>query len=100
MNRNKGKAGGIDELAAVFAGLKSRDDVKRLFEELFTPAERSTFELRWSLLKSLHEGVPQREIAERLGVSLCKITRGSKILRDRDSIISRILNSPGDGSRK
>jgi TrpR family trp operon transcriptional repressor len=36
----------------------------------------------------------QRKIADELGISLCKITRGSKILKNRKSVTVRML---GDG---
>ena len=39
----------------------------------------------------LDEGVTQRAIAERLGVSLCKITRGSRFLKDPESVVRKIL---------
>lgn len=92
MNRSRLDSGSIDELAGIFAGIDDKSRMKHLFEELFTPAERSTFELRWELLKSLHAGKTQREIAEEFGISLCKITRGSKILKDKNSELSKILS--------
>lgn len=92
MNRSKTSSGAIEELAEVFAAISDKARMIRLFEELFTPAERSTFELRWELLKSLRAGETQREIAEKFGISLCKITRGSKILKDKNSELSKILS--------
>jgi TrpR family trp operon transcriptional repressor len=56
-----------------------------------TPAELENLELRWQLLRLLAGGVPQREIASRLGISLCKITRGSRILKDRESELAAIF---------
>jgi TrpR family trp operon transcriptional repressor len=41
----------------------------------------------------LMEGVPQRQIADELGVSLCKITRGAKILKQIDSVSKQHLMS-------
>ncbi|MCK4768643.1 MAG: transcriptional regulator, partial [Desulfobacula sp.] len=49
--------------------------------------------LRWKLLKDLHNGLTQRKIAEKYGISLCKITRGSKILKNKDSAVLKVLNS-------
>jgi len=65
--------------------------VQKLFKELLTEKERLDVALRWHLLELLNEGVSQRKIAEMLGVSLCKITRGSKILKDEKSITRRKL---------
>jgi len=63
----------------------------RFFGEIFTATERNNIGLRWQLMKMLARGVPQRTIARRLGVSLCKITRGAKILRQRNSVSKNVL---------
>jgi TrpR family trp operon transcriptional repressor len=42
-------------------------------------------------MKDLHDGKTQREIANDLGISLCKITRGSKILKDPESQMNIVL---------
>ena len=67
--------------------------MKKFFSEIFTPAEIQDVALRWRLMTMLHEGVPQREIADDLGISLCKITRGSKVLKDRGSVTKRLLET-------
>lgn len=81
----------IDEMVNAFVGIKDSLHMKKLFKELFTPAEIKTLELRWLLVKKLYEGIPQRKIASELGISLCKITRGSKVLKSKESLIARIL---------
>jgi TrpR family trp operon transcriptional repressor len=63
------------------------------FEEIFTPKELKDLELRWELLKELHAGQTQRSIAARHKISLCKITRGSKVLKKQGSITKRLLDS-------
>jgi TrpR family trp operon transcriptional repressor len=45
----------------------------------------------------LHAGKTQREIAHDLGISLCKITRGSKILKDPESQMNTILKEHEHG---
>ncbi len=67
--------------------------MQRFLEEMLTPAERKDLALRWALMQRLMDGVPQRHIAEELGVSLCKITRGAKILKQNDSISKHHLMS-------
>lgn len=86
----------LNELIEVFARTDSFDEMQKLFEELFTMKEKYDFALRWRLLKDLKAGLPQREIAQNLGISLCKITRGSKILKDEKSIIRNILEERED----
>jgi TrpR family trp operon transcriptional repressor len=82
------------ELLAIINALKNTKEMNRFFTELFTPAELSDISLRWKLLKDLHQGMTQRSIAKKYGISLCKITRGSKILKKEDSIVLKILSRP------
>ena len=80
------------DLIAIFTRIRDEKVMKKFFSEIFTDAERSDLELRWELMKRLNEGIPQREIASQLGISLCKITRGSKIVKSKTSTTSKILN--------
>jgi TrpR family trp operon transcriptional repressor len=79
------------ELAQAFAGINDVSTMKKFFGEIFTEAERRDFTLRWRLMKMLHQNIPQREIATLLGVSLCKITRGAKIVKDQGSVTRSLL---------
>ncbi len=81
-----------DEIVDVFTGIVDRKTMKRLFTEVFTPAEIQDVALRWRLMKMIHQGIPQREIAGRLGISLCKITRGSRVLKSPNSVSKKILD--------
>ncbi len=83
----------IDEITKVFCEIDDVEVMKEFFDEIFTPAERRDFALRWELMKLLREGIPQRQIASKLGISLCKITRGAKIVKNQDSVTNRIMNS-------
>lgn len=67
--------------------------MRRFLEEILTPAERKDLALRWELMRRLIEGDAQRQIAEDLGVSLCKITRGARILKQADSVSKHNLIS-------
>ena len=71
----------IRELARVMAALRSPREVEEFMRALLTPAERARLALRWRLVCLLASGMKQRAIAEKLGVSLCKITRGSRELK-------------------
>jgi len=81
----------LKELIDVFTRTHTNGEMQKLFEELFTQREKYDFALRWRLMKELYNGKPQREIANDLGISLCKITRGSKILRTPGSQIEKVL---------
>lgn len=70
----------------------------RLFlSEILTQAELHDLSLRWELMRRLDNAQPQRQIAEQLGVSLCKITRGAKILKKPESV-SKYLLRQGDSN--
>lgn len=81
----------LHELIDIFTRTNNYEQMQKLFEELFTQREKYDFALRWRLMKDLHVGKTQRDIAHDLGISLCKITRGSKILKDPESQMNTIL---------
>lgn len=84
------------ELLGVIFSLETIEEMNRFFEELFTAAELDDISLRWKLMKDLHQGMTQRSIAKKYGISLCKITRGSKILKDKDSSVLKVLKNNRD----
>jgi TrpR family trp operon transcriptional repressor len=86
----------VQAIASVFARVGSAAEMRRFFTEILTAAERRDLALRWLLLKKLSAGMPQRRIADELGISLCKITRGSKLLKDRKSVTVRMLGDRHD----
>lgn len=82
----------INELSQVFSEIVDPETMMTFFNEIFTESERKDLSLRWQLMKMLHEDVPQREIAARLKVSLCKITRGVKIVKDPNSVTRHFMD--------
>ena len=71
----------VRDIAAVLADLNRTKDIRTFLQALLTPPERARIGLRWRLVGMLAAGLPQRVIAKRLGISLCKITRGSRELK-------------------
>jgi TrpR family trp operon transcriptional repressor len=59
---------------------------------LLSPAEIADIAARWALVKALINKIPQRVIAQDLGISLCKITRGSRELKKPGSAFKRIFS--------
>lgn len=47
---------------------------------ILTPKEKMELGKRLQIIKMLKKGLPQREIAEKLGVGLATVTRGSREL--------------------
>jgi TrpR family trp operon transcriptional repressor len=81
----------LGELSRTLAGIRDSEFIEDLLRCLLTPAETADIAARWALVKALDEGHPQREIAKNLGVSLCKITRGSRELKKPNSAFRRVL---------
>ncbi len=69
------------ELYALFASVDSEEEAKLLLEDIHTPQEMASLCERWQLIQELHKGTSQRDIAKKLGVSISKITRGSRMLQ-------------------
>ena len=88
MNRNI-----AEEIVEFTDILKTSDKTEclKIFSEIFTEPELETLSKRFRILKMLSEGKTQRDIAKILQVSLCKVTRGAKILKDSKSIIAKYI---------
>jgi TrpR family transcriptional regulator, trp operon repressor len=69
--------------------------VKEFLYSLFTSSEADEIAKRWALVKQIAQGRPQREIAKDLGLSLCKITRGSRELKKESSSFKKMLGLAG-----
>ena len=92
MNSNTAKNDSICEISDNLAKF-SPEDILQFFGEILTPTELETISKRWSIIKMLNDGCSQREISKELNVSLCKVTRGAKILKDKNSILSKHFSS-------
>ena len=81
----------IKEISKIINEMKSSKEVFNFLLEILTNSEVETLSKRWRIVKMLKEGKSQREIAKELQVSLCKVTRGAKILKNKNSVITKIL---------
>jgi len=88
------------ELINIFTRTRDPRDMEILFKEIFTPSEIDTLTLRWQLLKDLYEGKTQRKIAAEHKISLCKITRGSKLLKAKGSYLKKVLDDYYEAKEK
>ena len=85
-----------EDLLDLFASTNDRESMRLLFEDMFTDAEIKDLEIRWKLMNDLYNHVPQREIASNLHISLCRITRGSKMLKKKDGYVKIYLSNHYD----
>jgi len=83
-----------ENLSELAKALSKTDDpvlIENFFRRILTPTETANIASRWALVKALEKKVPQREIARTLGISLCKITRGSREMKSPDKAFQRML---------
>ena len=83
----------LKELSEAFSKTDDPELIFNFLECLLTKNELSEVASRWALVKMLDKGVSQRSIASQLGLSLCKITRGSKELQKENSAFKMMIDS-------
>ncbi|HHX98841.1 MAG TPA: Trp family transcriptional regulator [Kiritimatiellia bacterium] len=64
--------------------IRSPEEMRRVLAEILTPAEYRALLKRWAILRLLRDGIPQREIAQYIGGSLCNVTRGARLMNQPD----------------
>lgn len=81
------------ELVTTLAQVAASD--KKLFEafliDILTPTEYRELAFRWQIIKMLHSGMPQRQVAEELGVSVATVSRGARELQDPKGGFAKVL---------
>jgi TrpR family trp operon transcriptional repressor len=82
----------LGELARLLHQAGDAGLVERFLREILTPSEATGISSRWELVKRLDRGQSQRAIAADLGLSLCKITRGSRELKKPGSALRALLD--------
>ena len=81
--------------SVVEAIIEIGDDAKLLNEfliDILTPGEYEEIMKRWEIVKMIHAGMPQHEIAKKLGVGVATVTRGSRALKNAKGAFSKILS--------
>jgi len=81
----------MNTIFEILQNLKSQKEIESFFKEIFTKSELEDLVKRWRIMELLAQGKTQREIASNLNVSLCKVTRGAKILKNKNAITTKFL---------
>ena len=92
MEEMRAQEEGLEEICTLLASTDDAQLIKKFFGCLFTPSELQDMAKRWLLVKEIDKGTTQREIARMFGMSLCKITRGSKELKKEGSAFRIMLD--------
>jgi TrpR family transcriptional regulator, trp operon repressor len=82
-----------NEIFEILSNIDDKEQMRMFLDEVLTKKEVKDLRLRWRLLRMIEQKIPQREIASRLGISLCKITRGSRLLKDKETVTYQLLKS-------
>ena len=70
-----------NDLARILGAARDEAELRTLISGLLAPQELEGVVLRWELIEELLSGRTQREISDRLGISLGKIARGSRLIK-------------------
>lgn len=81
----------IKELSEIMCKMNEEKELRQFLLEILTESELADLSKRWRIIKMLNSGYTQREIAKELNVSLCKVTRGAKILKNKNAIVKKYL---------
>lgn len=82
----------LKELSTALAKANDAGVIQRFLESLLTSTELETISTRWALVRLIKGGMSQRRISEVLGLSLCKITRGSRELQRENSPFAEMIS--------
>ena len=61
-----------------------RRQMEKTLNGILTPNELQEIPRRLQIINMLKEGIPQREIAKKLGVGIATVTRGSRALQNEN----------------
>lgn len=83
----------LEQLSKTLAVTEDPELIREFLDSILTPNEISEVASRWALVLQIYEGKSQRKISEELGLSLCKITRGSKELKKENSPFRKMIET-------
>ncbi len=84
------------DLVEQMCAITDIDEMNAFFDDMLTDKEIMDIADRYLLMVDLIKGKSQRDIAQDRKMSLCKITRGSKMLKKKDGYMRRYLNEKYD----
>ena len=62
---------------------ETAEELEEVLRRLLTPSELLDVANRLQIFEMLEQGIPQRQIAEKLGVGIATVTRGSNAMKSR-----------------
>ena len=83
----------ISKISEILSKNFDKKEIENFLSELLTPSEIDAISKRWCILNLLSKGESQRSIVKDLNVSLCNVTRGAKILKNKNSVAVKFIKS-------
>ncbi len=83
----------LRELAEALVQINDAKLAEDFLSNILTPPEKEEIARRLQIVKMLMKGVPQREVAEKLGVSVGTVSRGARELKYGAKGFEKILSN-------
>ncbi len=84
------------ELVEVFSKITNDKELITLFlKDILTPNEFEALTLRWQIVKKLNKGETHRCVVGDLGLGMSTVTRGSRMLRNKNGGFNLIFKKLG-----
>ena len=87
---------GKEDLLKIVLSIKDKEELKSFIDDMFTEKEVEDVVQRYLLMDDLYRGKSQRDIARDRSMSLCKITRGSKLLKKKEGFMRKFFSNKYD----
>ena len=87
---------GKEDLLNIVLSIKDKEELKSFIDDMFTEKEVEDVVQRYLLMDDLYKGKSQRDIARDRSMSLCKITRGSKMLKKKEGFMRKFCSDKYD----
>ena len=87
---------GKEDLLNIVLSIKDKEELKSFIDDMFTEKEVEDVVQRYLLMDDLYRGKSQRDIARDRSMSLCKITRGSKMLKKKEGFMRKFFSNKYD----
>ena len=68
----------FNDLIKILVDIDTKDEMLNFLNGILTPKEKEELVQRLDIVKMLKRGIPQHTIAQKLGVGVATVTRGSK----------------------
>lgn len=97
-NKNSDTSPSTEELEArkflldLLCSIDRSEEMESLLEDLLTEKEIVDIVDRYLIMDDIYKGKSQRDIASSRKMSLCKITRGSRMLKKKNGFMRNLLS--------